>query len=134
MNILKLFVLFLLIIVLFLYSCSSNKDDSSSSKYTKISADKAKDMMDKDSSVIILDVRTKQEYEEGHIEGAILIPNTELINRANNELPDKDATILVYCRSGNRSAKAAKELIEAGYTNVFDFGGINNWKHEIVTN
>ncbi len=134
MNILKLFALFLLIIVLFLYSCSSNKDDSSSSKYTKISADKAKDMMDKDSSVIILDVRTKQEYEEGHIEGAILIPNTELINRANNELPDKDATILVYCRSGNRSAKAAKELIEAGYTNVFDFGGINNWKHEIVTN
>src|SRR5690554_7170427 len=128
MNILKLFALFLLIIVLFLYSCSSNKDDSSSSKYTKISADKAKDMMDKDSSVIILDVRTKQEYEEGHIEGAILIPNTELINRANNELPDKDATILVYCRSGNRSAKAAKELIEAGYTNVFDFGGINNWK------
>ncbi|NMB43697.1 MAG: rhodanese-like domain-containing protein [Clostridiales bacterium] len=134
MNILKLFALFLLIIVLFLYSCSSNKDDSSSSKYTKISADKAKDMMDKDSSVIILDVRTKQEYEEGHIEGAILIPNTELINRANKELPDKDATILVYCRSGNRSAKAAKELIEAGYTNVFDFGGINNWKHEIVTN
>lgn len=134
MNILKLFALFLLIIVLFLYSCSSNKDDSSSSKYTKISADKAKDMMDKDSSVIILDVRTKQEYEEGYIEGAILIPNTELINRANNELPDKDATILVYCRSGNRSAKAAKELIEVGYTNVFDFGGINNWKHEIVTN
>ena len=89
-------------------------------------------MMEEDDSLIILDVRTEEEFKEGHIEGAILIPNNELKERANEELPDKDSTILVYCRSGARSAMSAQELADAGYTNVYDFGGIIDWEYETV--
>ena len=97
---------------------------------TKISANKAKEMMDT-QEVIIVDVRTQEEYDEGYIENAILIPN-ETINEAPSELPDKDAVILVYCRSGNRSRQAANKLVDLGYTNIYDFGGIIDWSYEIV--
>ena len=97
---------------------------------TKISAAKAKEMMDT-QEVIIVDVRTQAEYDEGYIPNAILIPN-ESIEGEPMELVDKDATILVYCRSGNRSAQAAKKLVDLGYTNVYDFGGIIDWPYEIV--
>jgi rhodanese-related sulfurtransferase len=97
---------------------------------TKISAAKAKEMMDT-QEVIIVDVRTQAEYDEGFIPNAILIPN-ESIDGEPMELVDKDATILVYCRSGNRSAQAAKKLVDLGYTNVYDFGGIIDWPYEIV--
>lgn len=97
---------------------------------TKISAAKAKEMMDT-QEVIIVDVRTQAEYDEGYIPNAILIPN-ESIEGEPMELVDKDATILVYCRSGNRSAQAAKKLVDFGYTNVYDFGGIIDWPYEIV--
>jgi phage shock protein E len=82
---------------------------------------------DLDNGLILLDVRTQQEWEEdGHIEGATSIPLDELEARAEDELP-KDAEIIVYCRSGNRSAQGADFLVEHGYTNVSDMGGINGW-------
>lgn len=103
---------------------------TSESSYHKISAKEAKEMMDT-QEVIIVDVRTQEEYDEGFIENAILIPN-ETINEAPTELPDKDAVILVYCRSGNRSRQAANKLVDLGYTNIYDFGGIIDWPYEIV--
>ena len=104
---------------------------TSESSYHKISAKEAKEMMDT-QEVIIVDVRTQEEYDEGYIENAILIPN-ETINEAPSELPDKDAVVLIYCRSGRRSAIAANDLIKIGYTQVYDFGGINDWPYEIAT-
>lgn len=97
---------------------------------TKISAAKAKEMMES-QDVIIVDVRTQEEYNEGYIPNAILIPNESIVGEP-EALMDKDATILVYCRSGNRSAQAAKKLVDLGYTNVYDFGGIIDWPYEIV--
>ncbi|HAA08226.1 MAG TPA: hypothetical protein DCD98_00495 [Syntrophomonas sp.] len=98
--------------------------------YTKITPQEAQAMIDGD--VIILDVRTPAEFAEGHIPDALLLPNTEIKQRAEELLPDKEQTILVYCRSGRRSAQAAQELAELGYTNVYDFGGILDWTGEVV--
>lgn len=128
---LSLLIFFIGFILITLSGCSSKKEVDSIS-FTKISGVQAKEMMDADSSVIVLDVRTEEEYNQGHIEGSILIPNTEINKRASEELPDKDASILIYCRSGNRSAIAAKKLVNLGYTNVYDFGGINDWEYEII--
>ena len=80
---------------------------------------------------IILDVRTQQEFDTGHIPGAILLPDYAVEAQAPYVLPDKDAMILIYCRSGNRSASAARLLVSMGYTNVYDFGGINSWPYEV---
>ncbi|MBR4880229.1 MAG: rhodanese-like domain-containing protein [Clostridia bacterium] len=99
--------------------------------YISISAEKAKEMMDKEENYIILDVRNQDEYDEKHIPGAILIPNTEIEDRAEDELPDKNQLILVYCRSGNRSKKASQILADMGYTNIKEFGGINDWPYEV---
>ncbi|MCR6546648.1 rhodanese-like domain-containing protein [Dehalobacterium formicoaceticum] len=98
----------------------------------KISAQEAKAMIDGEEEVIILDVRTRSEYQAGHIEGSVLLPNTEIKEKAAQVLPDQNAKILIYCRSGNRSAQAAKLLLEMGYTNVYDFGGIIDWPYGIV--
>ena len=95
-----------------------------------INAEQARQMMDTESGYIILDVRTQEEYDEAHIPGAIVIPNTELEARAESELPDKDQMILVYCRSGRRSRLAAEILVELGYTNIYEFGGIIDWPYE----
>ena len=100
--------------------------------YDQISGAEAKSLMDRESGYIIIDARTKSEYEEGHIRGAILIPEYEIASRAKNELPDKNQLILVYCRSGRRSKIAAEELVKLGYTNVKEFGGIIDWEYEIV--
>ncbi len=101
-------------------------------QYTKISPYIAQEMM-KEEGVVIVDVRTQSEYESGHIRGAILIPNETISeDRMPEELPDKNQTILVYCRSGNRSAQAARKLVSQGYINVYDFGGINTWPGELV--
>ncbi len=96
-----------------------------------ITAEEAKQIMDSEEGYIILDVRTQEEYDEGHIPGAILIPNTELEERAEENLPDKDQLILVYCRSGRRSKMAAEILVELGYTNIREFGGIIDWPYEV---
>lgn len=90
-------------------------------------------MMDADSPYILLDVRTKEEFEESRIEGAILIPDYEIAERAETDLPDQDAVILIYCRSGRRSTLAANELADIGYTNVYDFGGIIDWPYDTVS-
>ena len=106
--------------------------DGGSVSYEQISGAEAKALMDSESGYIILDVREQDEYDEGHIPGAILIPYGEIADRAEKELPDKDQLILVYCRSGRRSKIAAEELVKLGYTNVKEFGGIIDWKYEIV--
>jgi len=103
----------------------------SASAYQKISASKAKDMMDK-GNVIIVDVRTQAEFDEGHIQDAILIPNETISNQQPTLLPNKDAVILIYCRSGNRSKQAADKLVAMGYTKVYDFGGVIDWTYGLV--
>ena len=103
-----------------------------SASYEQISGAEAKALMDSESGYIIIDARTQEEYEQGHIPGAILIPEYEIADRAEKELPDKDQLILVYCRSGRRSKIAAEELVKLGYTNVKEFGGIIDWEYEIV--
>ena len=106
--------------------------DGGSATYEQISGVEAKALMDSESGYIIIDARTQPEYDEGHIAGAILIPEYEIADRAEKELPDKNQLILVYCRSGRRSKIAAEELVKLGYTNVKEFGGIIDWKYEIV--
>ena len=100
--------------------------------YEQITAEQAKTIMDTESDYIIIDARTTEEFADGHIENAILIPEYEIASRAETELPEKDALILVYCRSGRRSKIASEELVKLGYTNVKEFGGIIDWPYEIV--
>ena len=101
--------------------------------YEQITAEDAKKLMDAESDYIIVDARTEEEYAEGHIPGAILIPEYEIADRAQSELPDKDQLILVYCRSGRRSKIASQALADLGYTNVKEFGGIIDWPYDVVT-
>lgn len=110
---------------------TNEKETGMEIKAEIITAEQAKEMMDQNKECVILDVRDQSEYDEGHIPGAILIPYTEIKNRA-EELPDKNQLILVYCRSGRRSAIAAASLVDMGYTNVKDFGGIIDWPYEVV--
>ena len=100
--------------------------------YVQISQDEAKRIMDSGEDHIILDTREQEEYDEGHIPGAILIPYTQIEEKAPEMLPDKDALILVYCRSGRRSKIASQTLSHLGYTNVKEFGGIIDWPYETV--
>ena len=90
-------------------------------------------MMESETDYILLDVRTQQEYDQGHIPGAICVPNEAIGSGEISELPDKEQLILVYCRSGNRSKQAAEKLANAGYTNVVEFGGILSWTGETVS-
>ncbi|HEX3021463.1 MAG TPA: rhodanese-like domain-containing protein [Lachnospiraceae bacterium] len=101
--------------------------------YHTISANQAKEMIDQNPAVTVLDVRTEEEYVSGHIENAILLPYDAVPQLAEHTLPDKSATILIYCRSGRRSKVAANSLAELGYTDIYDFGGINDWPYTIVT-
>lgn len=101
--------------------------------FTQISQDEAKEMMVKDDGHIIVDVRRQDEFESGHIPGAICIPNESIGTEQPAQLPDLDQILLIYCRSGNRSKQAAQKLFDMGYTHVYEFGGINDWTGEIVT-
>ena len=96
-----------------------------------ITAEEAKTIMDTEEGYIILDVRAQDEYDEGHIPGAIVIPHTQIEAEAENVLTDKDQLILVYCRSGRRSKIAAEALVQLGYTNIKEFGGILDWPYEV---
>ena len=98
--------------------------------YVNITAEEAKQIMDSEEGYVILDVRTQEEYDQGHIPGAILIPDTEVEVTAEDVLTDKDQLILVYCRSGRRSKLASEILVELGYTNIKEFGGIIDWPYE----
>ena len=124
-----LLMLFALTFPFAIAGCSSGGGEAS---YEQISGAEAKALMDRESGYIILDARTQEEYDLGHIPGAILIPEYEIADRAEAELPDKDQLILVYCRSGRRSKIAAEELVKLGYTNVKEFGGIIDWKYAIT--
>ena len=99
--------------------------------YVNITAEEAKQIMDSEEGYVILDVRTQEEYDQGHIPGAILIPDTEVEVTAEDVLTDKDQLILVYCRSGRRSKLASEILVELGYTNIKEFGGIIDWPYEV---
>ena len=125
---LKIFISTLLI-SLSLFSITACSGTSAT--YEQISSQQAKNLMDTGSDYIILDTRTEEEFAEGHIPNAILIPHYEIAQRAEKELPEKDQLILVYCRSGNRSKQASQILADLGYTNVKEFGGIIDWKYEI---
>lgn len=103
-------------------------------EYHKVTAEQAKERLDSGDELILLDVRTQDEFNAGHIAGAILLPNETITETEQPDiLPDLNAEILIYCRSGNRSAQAAKKLVAQGYTNVYDFGGIIDWPYETVT-
>ncbi len=97
-------------------------------EYKSLTPEEAKEMMEYED-VIVVDVRTEEEFRQGHIEGAVLIPDYELDKLATEKLPDKEATILLYCRSGNRSELSAHLLNGMGYQNVYDFGGIIDWRY-----
>ena len=104
-----------------------------SNEHQKISAEEANRMMAELKDFILLDVRTAEEYKSQRIEGAILIPDNEIRNRVEKEIPDKNKIILVYCRSGRRSGNAAKILTNLGYKNIYDFGGIVNWPYATIS-
>ena len=117
--------------VLLLTACGQDKENDREAVYMNITAEEAKVLMDSGESHIILDVRTQEEYDQGHIPGAIVIPDTQIKARAEEMLTDKDQLILVYCRSGRRSKLAAEILAELGYTNIKEFGGIIDWPYEV---
>jgi len=115
-------------------ACAQNKQQdkaTSVAEYHKISAEEAKKMLDENSKIILLDVRSEAEYKDKHIPRATLLPLPEIESKAATVLPDKDALILVYCRSGMRSRNASNQLASMGYTHVYDIaGGINAWPYE----
>lgn len=130
MKLLKGMILLMLSISLFgLYGCKNGNGDVS---YKQITAEEAKTIMDTEKEYVIIDARTQSEFAQGHIKNAILIPEYEIAERAEKEIPNKDTLILVYCRSGRRSKIAGEELVKLGYTNVKEFGGIIDWPYEIV--
>ena len=119
-----------LMLISLLVGCN---DGNNKNVYEQITPVKAKALMDSEEGYIILDVRTPEEFAERHIEGAILIPDYEIGEKAESILTDKEQLILVYCRSGRRSKNAANKLATLGYTNIKEFGGINDWKYGTVT-
>lgn len=125
-------IVLMLLISLSLFGLTACQDSGNTPTYDQITAEEAKTIMDTETDYIIIDARTEEEFAEGHIENAILIPEYEIAQRAEKELPDKEQLILVYCRSGRRSKIASEELVKLGYTNVKEFGGIIDWPYEIV--
>lgn len=142
----RLFSLFFIFVLIFSFSgCKGNEEtplntesDTTNTKemmnmtYEQISQKEAKRIMDTESDYIIIDARTQEEFDEGHIEGAILIPEYEIAEKAPDLIHDKNQLILVYCRSGRRSKIASEALVNLGYANVKEFGGIIDWEYEIV--
>ena len=114
-----------------LTACGQAKENDQGAVYVNITAEEAKEIMDSEEGYVILDVRTQEEYDTGHIPGAILIPDTEIKTKAEEVLTDKEQLILVYCRSGWRSKLAAEALVELGYTSIKEFGGLIDWPYEV---
>lgn len=124
-----LFLTACLLLTMSCISCGS----SGKGGYTRITQEEAAQMMERDDGHVIVDVRRQDEYDSGHIPGAILLPNESIADQPPEALPDKEQIILIYCRSGNRSKQAAQKLADMGYTHIYEFGGINTWQGEIVT-
>ena len=122
---------FLLLAVMLLTACGQAKENDQGAVYMNITAEEAKQIMDTEEGYVILDVRTQEEYDEGHIPGATQISHEEIAEKADKVLTDKDQLILVYCRSGRRSKIAAEALVGLGYTNIKEFGGIIDWPYEV---
>lgn len=114
-------------------TAESAPEESSEASFRMITQDEAAEMMKRDDGHLILDVRMFSEFEAGHIPGAICLPNESIGTEPPPELPDPDQILLVYCRSGRRSKEAAQKLVDLGYTNVFEFGGILDWTGETET-
>lgn len=129
----KLLIPAFLLAALLLTGCSAALNTAQAAAYRQITMQEAVRMMETEENYIILDVRTEQEFAAGHIPGAILVPNETIDAKEIPQLPDKDQLIMVYCRSGNRSKQASGKLVQLGYTNIVEFGGINSWPGEIVT-
>ena len=123
----KLFPIALLFFIL--TGCAASAEQKNS--FRQVSMDEAISMMEKESNYIILDVRTPEEFSEKHIPNAINIPNETIGTEEIPDLPDKDQLILVYCRSGNRSKTASQALVDLGYTQIYEFGGIKDWPYEV---
>ena len=142
----KFKILFVLCFIMFFVSCESKTEDKkevqtekdyfsteeSKISYKIITQEEAKKIIDEQEGYIILDVRTKEEYDAGHIPNAILLPNEDIGSEDIDILPDKKQLILIYCRSGNRSKQAAQKLVDLGYENIMEFGGIIDWPYETV--
>ena len=122
----------LLLAAILLTACGQTNGKEQEAMYVNITAQEAKTIMDNEEGYVVLDVREQDEYDAGHIPGAILIPYTQIEEKANEILPDQDQLILVYCRSGRRSKIAAEALVELGYTNIKEFGGIIDWPYEVT--
>ena len=128
----KIFTLLCIgIIVCFTLSCGGKNDMKNENTYEQITQEEAKKIMDEQEGYVIVDARTQEEFETGHIPNAICIPNETISENVVEQLPNKDQLILIYCRSGNRSKKAADKLVQLGYTNIKEFGGIITWPYEI---
>ena len=125
-------LIFLLLAVMLLTACGQASENDQEAVYVNITAVEAKQIMDSEEGYIILDVRTQEEYDQGHIPGAIVISHEEIAEKAEEVLTDKDQLILVYCRSGRRSKIAAEALVELGYTNIREFGGIIDWPYKVA--
>ena len=122
----------ILLVALLLTACAQPEENQQQEAvYVNITAQEAKQIMDTQEGYVILDVRSQEEFDGGHIPGAILIPDTEINEKAEQVLTDKNQLILVYCRSGRRSKLAAEALVELGYTNIKEFGGIIDWPYEV---
>ena len=122
----------MLLSVLAIFVLAGCNKETAENSYKQISMDEAVTMMDEETDYIILDVRTPEEFAEKHIPNAINVPNETIGENEIPELPRKDQMILVYCRSGNRSKQASEKLVKLGYTNIYEFGGINDWTGETV--
>jgi rhodanese-related sulfurtransferase len=125
-----------ILILLLVAGCGASNQSAEStaeSAYRQISQDEAMEMMARDDGHVVVDVRRQDEYDAGHIPGAILIPNESIGSDPPEALPDYNQIILIYCRSGNRSKQAAQKLFDMGYTRIYEFGGIIDWTGEIVT-
>lgn len=124
-------MILILFAMLLLTACGQDNENGQEAVYVNISAKEAKEIMDSQKGYVILDTRTQEEYNEGHIPGAILIPHDEILEKAETVLQDKNQLLLVYCRSGRRSKLAAEDLVKLGYTNIKEFGGIIDWPYAV---
>ena len=123
----------LLFLIVPLAGCSGREEDTNNTvSYQQITAEEAKSMMDEQPDAVVLDVREQDEYDAGHIPGAVLLPvGTINEETAASVIPEKDTVVLVYCRSGNRSKTASQALADLGYTQIYEFGGIKDWPYEV---
>ena len=121
----------LLLLAITLIGCGSREDENTAS-YQQITAEEAKAMMEEQPEAVVLDVREQDEYDAGHIPGAVLLPVSTINEEtAASAIPEKDTVVLVYCRSGNRSKTASQALADLGYTQIYEFGGIKDWPYDV---